>query len=80
MPRVHDLQPSFNAGEFSPRLASRLDFAKYGIGLSISENFVLLLEGGAMRRSGSRFVAAVKLNSVKSRLKRFEFSVPRPMF
>jgi len=75
LPRVHDLQPSFNAGEFSPRLASRLDFVKYGIGLSISENFVLLPEGGAMRRSGSRFVAAVKLNSVKSRLKRFEFSV-----
>jgi len=75
LPRVHDLQPSFNAGEFSPRLASRLDFVKYGIGLSISENFVLLPEGGAMRRSGSRFVAAVKLNSVKSRLKRFQFSV-----
>lgn len=75
MPRVHDLQPSFNAGEFSPRLASRLDFVKYGIGLSISENFVLLPEGGAMRRSGSRFVSQVKFNNVKSRLKRFQFSV-----
>ena len=30
MPRAHDLQPSFNAGELSPRLAARLDFAKYG--------------------------------------------------
>ena len=75
MPRVHDLQPSFNAGEFSPRLASRLDFVKYGIGLAISENFVLLPEGGAMRRSGSRFISEVKLSSVKSRLKRFQFSV-----
>ena len=28
-----------------------------------------------MRRSGSRFVSEVKLNSVKSRLKRFQFSV-----
>jgi hypothetical protein len=73
--RVHDLQPSFNAGEFSPRLASRLDFVKYGIGLSTSENLVLLPEGGAMRRSGSRYVSAVETSSVKSRLKRFQFSV-----
>lgn len=75
MPRVHDLQPSANAGEFSPRLASRLDFVKYGVGLDTCENFVLLPEGGAMRRSGSRYVAGVKTNSVKSRLKRFQFSV-----
>ena len=75
MARVHDLQPSFNAGEFSPRLASRLDFVKYGIGLSTCENFVLLPEGGAMRRSGSRYASEVKTSSVKTRLKRFQFSV-----
>jgi hypothetical protein len=75
LPRVHDLQPSFNAGEFSPRLASRLDFVKYGIGLSTCENLVLLPEGGAMRRSGTRYVSAVETSSVRSRLKRFQFSV-----
>ena len=75
MPRVYDLQPSFNAGEFSPRLASRLDFVKYGVGLSTCENFRLLPEGGAMRRSGSRYVNELKSSAVKGRLKRFQFSI-----
>ena len=75
MGRVHDLQPSFNSGEFSPRLASRLDFVKYGVGLDTSENFILLPEGGAMRRGGTRHVAAVKSHSVKGRLKKFQYSV-----
>jgi len=74
MARVHDIQESYNAGEFSPRLASRLEFNKFKSGLKKCENFVLLPEGGAMRRSGSRYVSGVKTNSVKSRLKRFQFS------
>ena len=75
MPRVHDLQPSFNSGEFSPRLAARLDFVKYKSGLKTCENFILLPEGGAMRRPGSRYVFELKDSSVKGRLKRFQFSV-----
>lgn len=75
MPRVHDLQSSFNAGELSPRLAARVDFAKYPAGLETCENLICLPEGGAMRRPGSRYVAEVKSSSVRSRLKRFQFSV-----
>lgn len=75
MPRVHDLQQAFNAGELSPRLHARLDFDKYKHGLEICENIIPLAEGGAMRRSGTRHVAEVKSSSVKGRLKRFEFSV-----
>ena len=75
MPRVHDIQPSFNSGEFSPRLAARLDFIKYPSGLKTCENLVLLPEGGAMRRAGSRYVAGIKSDSVKGRLKRFQFSI-----
>lgn len=75
MPRVHDLQSSFNAGELSPRLAARVDFVKYPAGLEICENIIPLPEGGAMRRPGSRYVAEVKSSSVRSRLKRFQFSV-----
>lgn len=75
MPRVHDLQASFNAGELSPRLAARVDFAKYPAGLETCENIIPLPEGGAMRRPGSRYVAEVQSSSVRSRLKRFQFSV-----
>ncbi|KKM81473.1 hypothetical protein LCGC14_1329460 [marine sediment metagenome] len=75
MTRVHDFQPSFNSGEFSPRLAARLDFVKHKSGLKKCENLILLPEGGAMRRGGSRYVAGIKSDSVKERLKRFQFSV-----
>lgn len=74
MPIVHDIFPSFNTGELSPRLAARIDFSKFKSGVDTLENFIVLSEGGAMRRSGSRFISEVKDSTVKSRLKRFEFS------
>lgn len=74
MPRVHDLQPSFSAGEITDRLAARLDFKKYRAGCEIGENLIALAEGGVMRRSGSRFVSETEDSSVKGRLKRFQFS------
>lgn len=75
MPRVHELQAAFSAGEISERLAARLDFAKYPASLATCENMIPLSEGGAMRRPGTRYVAELKSNSVKGRLKKFQFSV-----
>lgn len=74
MPIVHDLFPSFNTGELSPRLSARVDFSKFKSGVAIMENFIPLAEGGAMRRSGSRFIAEVRDSTAKTRLKDFEFS------
>lgn len=75
MPRVHPLEPSFNAGELSPRLAARMDFVKYRAGLETCENLIPLPEGGLMRRPGTRFIAEEKSSAVKGRLKRFQFNV-----
>ena len=75
MPRVHDLQASFSAGEITERLAARLDFAKYPASLDTCENLIPLSEGGVMRRPGTRHVAEIKSSAVKGRLKKFEFSV-----
>ena len=75
MPRIADIQPSFNSGEFTPRLAARLDFNRYPSALKTCENMLLLPEGGATRRPGTRYVAEVEDSSVKCRLKAFEFSV-----
>ena len=66
--------PSLNAGELTPRLAARTDFAKYPEGLETCVNMVPLAEGGLMRRPASRYIAEEKSSSVKGRLKRFEFS------
>jgi len=75
MPKVHPITPSMNTGELTPRLAARVDFNKYPSGLATMENLVPLPEGGAMRRAGTRYIAATKTGAtIKSRLKKFEFS------
>ena len=75
MPRVHDSQAAFSAGEITERLAARLDFAKYPASLETCENLIPLSEGGIMRRPGTRHAAEIKSSSVKGRLKKFQFSV-----
>jgi hypothetical protein len=74
VPRLHDLQASFSAGEISDRLAGRLDFAKYPAALETCENLIPLSEGGVTRRPGTRHAAEIKSSSVKGRLKKFQFS------
>ncbi len=75
MPRANPLIPSVNAGEFSPRMAARTDFAKYRAAARVLENFLPLAQGGAVRRPGLRFVAEVKDSAKATRLLGFEFSV-----
>lgn len=74
MPRVHPIQASLNAGEFSPRMVARTDFAKYPLACATLENMIPLPQGGATRRPGTRFVAEVKDSSRKVKLRSFEFS------
>ncbi len=74
MTRANPLQPAFNAGEISPRMAARVDFNKYGAAAAICENMIALPQGGIMRRPGTRFVAEVKDSAGACRLLRFEFS------
>ncbi len=74
MTEVHDLFPSFNAGELTPRLAARVDFEKFKSGLAELTNMTPLPEGGVMRRSGTRYISSTKTSTVRSRLKPFEFS------
>ena len=74
MANINFYQAQFNAGELSEFMLGRTDFKKYQSGLAEMLNAIPLPEGGAMRRSGSRFIAEVKDSSAKTRLKRFEFS------
>jgi hypothetical protein len=74
MTRSNPIQGAFNAGELSERLHARLDFNKYKNGAETCINLLPLAEGGLMRRSGSRYIAAEKSSSVKGRIKRFQFS------
>ncbi|MEQ8639978.1 MAG: hypothetical protein RIE31_05125 [Alphaproteobacteria bacterium] len=74
MTRAYAIQTNFTAGELSPRLAGRVDFAKYFNGVRRLENMVVMPHGGVTRRPGFRFVASVKDGSRRTRLIRFEFS------
>lgn len=68
------LQPSFAAGELSPSLYSRVDLARYQIGLKTCRNFVVMAQGGIRNRAGTRFVDLTTSN-LRCRLIRFKFSI-----
>lgn len=74
MSRASPIQNSFNAGEFSPRLAARTDIAKYGSAAKLLEGFIPVIQGPAVRRGGFRYVAEVKDSSKRTWLVRFEFN------
>lgn len=74
MPRVSPLQGNFEGGEFSPIIAARVDADRYKKGLALCKNMISTLQGPVMRRSGSRFVVAVKTPSLYTRLIPFKFS------
>lgn len=64
-------QPSFAAGELSPSLWSRVDFAKFHVGAKVIKNMVVLAEGGASNRAGLQYIGALEGNG---RFIPFEFN------
>ena len=74
MGKASHIQTSFNAGELSPSLEGRTDFQKYASGCRQLENFLPTVQGGVVKRSGTRFLKEVKDSSKETRLIPFEFS------
>lgn len=74
MPKVTPLINNFNAGEISPLLDTRTDFAKYFNGCRTLENALPLVEGGAKKMPGTVYVTPSNNTAGKSRLVRFSFS------
>lgn len=74
MARITPIQTNFAAGELSPRVGSRVDIAKYNSGLKASENLQHLVQGGALRRAGTRYAAQTKDSARASRLMPFIYS------
>lgn len=66
---------AFNAGELSPLMEGRVDFAKYASGCQELSNFVPTVQGPVRRRQGTRFVHEVKQSANRTWLARFEFNV-----
>lgn len=74
MSASYPIQASFNRGEASPLLRSRIDSDFWKMALDTCINFSVLLHGGLRRRSGTKFVRAVKDSTAVSRLLPFLFS------
>ena len=65
MPRLSLGSTNFTAGEISPRLYGRVDIDRYANAAKRLVNCYPVIQGGAKRRSGTRFVAAAKLGAAK---------------
>lgn len=74
MAKVNPLLASFNAGEFSPKMAARVDIAQYPSACETAENLIALAQGGFARRPGTRYIGDAKDPDAKVRLLPFEFS------
>lgn len=74
MPAASPALTSFNAGELSPLLHGRTDFAKYASGCRTLLNYIPTVQGPIKQRAGTRFVAQAKTSDQRVWLARFEFS------
>jgi hypothetical protein len=72
--RASPILSAFNAGELGPLLAGRVDLDKYQRGWRFAEGFIPTVQGPAVRRAGTRYVAGVKDHAERVWLERFEFS------
>jgi hypothetical protein len=72
--RNNPIQTNFTAGELSPRLKGRVDVNRYNNGVATLKNFVVFPQGGASRRTGTKFIGEVRQSSKATRLIPFEFS------
>jgi len=67
------MQSTFTGGELSPLAAARVDAERYFASVSTMENMIAIPQGPAVRRPGTRFVAATAAGAV-ARLLPFRYS------
>jgi hypothetical protein len=72
---LHKINLSFNSGEWSPLLSSRVDLDRYEHACQQLENFIILPYGGVLRRPGTQYMGAAKRADRACRLIGFNFSV-----
>lgn len=56
MPRTELIKNNFNGGELSPNVLGRTDLAKYHNACESIKNFIPRVQGGLVRRSGTRYI------------------------
>lgn len=75
MARVTLGQSSFNQGEIGPFMEGRADNEIYRRAMSVIENWIVVPQGGLLRRPGLEFVYdAATVDSLQARLTKFSFN------
>lgn len=74
MPKVSPIQTDFTSGELSPLAQGRVDLNRYKAGLKKCKNYIPIVQGPLVRRSGSVYVAEVKNSFGIVRLIPFQYS------
>lgn len=77
MARASYLQSSFLGGEWSPFMQGRMERQDYRTAMNRALNLIVLEEGSAPRRSGTRFVGPTR-RSAPAKLKAFHFDTSSP--
>ena len=75
MARTETTQSAFAAGEWSPLMLGRTDLPRFQQCCAELENALVLVQGGATRRWGTRYIAPAKFPDKQVRLMAFRFSV-----
>lgn len=70
---------SMAGGIISPDMNGRIDDIKYNTGLEVARNFIILPQGPAVNRGGTKFVAEVKDSTKRTRLIPFRYSLEQTM-
>ena len=60
MPPTKTIQTAFDSGQLSPRMDGRVDVEGYRNACKRLENFMVFPQGGAIARSGSKYIANTK--------------------
>jgi len=68
------IQASFNSGEWSPKLYSRVDLAKYKSGAALLLNWFVDYRGGASTRTGTKYILQCYKSATAVRLIPFQAS------
>lgn len=74
MARIDTQQTNFTAGELSRRMLGRTDIARYQNGAKTMRNCHPVVQGGAMRRDGLRYIRPAKPAAARAMLVRFVFA------
>lgn len=74
MGKINLITTHLNSGEISPRLMGRVDVPRYGHSVKTMRNAFPVIQGGAMRRYGTRFYAEVKDSTKPVRLVPYIFN------